>query len=169
MINVIRLSLPPWARNEFVILFQKHIEILSKFYFKFYHKISRRSQLKCELIKSDIKMFCPNNETLQNLTEKTKLIAQKCSQQIRVSNDHQQVSTFKSYINEPDDAINMTDTTSPTSPINIGSCITANLTSLNRLIKERCSFMSATTYTCNTFPRAKPKERSTKWYIKVSL
>ncbi|XP_058466846.1 ral guanine nucleotide dissociation stimulator-like 1 isoform X1 [Malaya genurostris] len=30
-------------------------------------------------------MFCPSNETLQNLTEKTKLLAQKCSQQIRVA------------------------------------------------------------------------------------
>ncbi|XP_062711541.1 uncharacterized protein LOC134289569 isoform X2 [Aedes albopictus] len=30
-------------------------------------------------------MFCPSNETLQNLTEKTKLLAQKCSHQIRVA------------------------------------------------------------------------------------
>ncbi|XP_055623131.1 ral guanine nucleotide dissociation stimulator-like 1 [Toxorhynchites rutilus septentrionalis] len=30
-------------------------------------------------------MFCPSNETLQSLTEKTKLLAQKCSQQIRVT------------------------------------------------------------------------------------
>ncbi|XP_035784678.1 ral guanine nucleotide dissociation stimulator-like 1 isoform X1 [Anopheles albimanus] len=28
-------------------------------------------------------MFCPSNETLQNLTEKTKLLAHKCTQQIR--------------------------------------------------------------------------------------
>uniref|UniRef100_A0A182NV68 Ras-GEF domain-containing protein n=1 Tax=Anopheles dirus TaxID=7168 RepID=A0A182NV68_9DIPT len=30
-------------------------------------------------------MFCPSNETLQNLTEKTKLLAHKCTQQIRNS------------------------------------------------------------------------------------
>lgn len=34
-------------------------------------------------------MFCPSNETLQNITEKTKLLAQKCTQQIRVSSDQQ--------------------------------------------------------------------------------
>uniref|UniRef100_A0A1Q3FU09 Putative guanine-nucleotide releasing factor n=1 Tax=Culex tarsalis TaxID=7177 RepID=A0A1Q3FU09_CULTA len=37
-------------------------------------------------------MFCPSNETLQNITEKTKLLAQKCTQQIRVSSDLQQTS-----------------------------------------------------------------------------
>ncbi|XP_058059946.1 ral guanine nucleotide dissociation stimulator-like 1 [Anopheles bellator] len=30
-------------------------------------------------------MFCPSNETLQNLTEKTKLLAHKCTQQIRAA------------------------------------------------------------------------------------
>lgn len=29
-------------------------------------------------------MFCPSNDTLANITEKTKLLAQKCTQQIRV-------------------------------------------------------------------------------------
>lgn len=108
-------------------------------------------------------MFCPNNETLQNLTEKTKLLAQKCSQQIRISTDYQQqqeVTTFKSYLNE---TTNFEIEASPTSPI---KCITANLTSLNRLIKERCSF---TSYTCNTLPRCRPKKGTTKWYIKVSV
>lgn len=33
-------------------------------------------------------MFCPSNDTLSNITEKTKLLAQKCTQQIRVQ--HQQ-------------------------------------------------------------------------------
>uniref|UniRef100_A0A182M3T3 Uncharacterized protein n=2 Tax=Anopheles culicifacies TaxID=139723 RepID=A0A182M3T3_9DIPT len=28
-------------------------------------------------------MFCPSNETLQSITEKTKLLAHKCTQQIR--------------------------------------------------------------------------------------
>lgn len=108
-------------------------------------------------------MLCPNNETLQNITEKTKLLAQKCSQQIRMSTDHhQQVMTFKSYINESNDVMEAKVTT-PASPIN---CITANLTSLNRLIKERCSF---TSYTCNTLPKCRPKQGTTRWYIKVSL
>lgn len=34
-------------------------------------------------------MFCPSNETLQSLSEKTKLLAQKCTQQIRVTAQHQ--------------------------------------------------------------------------------
>lgn len=33
-------------------------------------------------------MFCPSNDTLSTITEKTKLLAQKCTQQIRVQ--HQQ-------------------------------------------------------------------------------
>lgn len=115
-------------------------------------------------------MFCPNNDTLQNITEKTKLLAQKCSQQIRVStmsmdsSSGQQLSTFKSYLNENhQDGVRDTDTSfSPT--IN---CLTANLTSFNRLIKERCNAISS--YTCNTLPRTRPKRATTKWYIKVSL
>ncbi|KAL7044864.1 hypothetical protein ACKWTF_002082 [Chironomus riparius] len=112
-------------------------------------------------------MFCPNNETLQNITEKTKLLAQKCSQQIRVttismdSSNGQQVSTFKSYLNEnhSDEIRNLDSSLSPT--IN---CLTANITSFNRLIKERCNAIS--TYTCNTLPRTRPKRGTTKWYIK---
>lgn len=115
-------------------------------------------------------MFCPSNETLQNITEKTKLLAQKCSQQIRVttismdSSNGQQVSTFKSYLSEnhSDEIRNLDSPLSPT--IN---CLTANLTSFNRLIKERCNAISS--YTCNTLPRTRPKRATTKWYIKVSL
>lgn len=107
-------------------------------------------------------MFCPKNETLQNITEKTKLLAQKCSQQIRISNDHHQVTTFKSYINESNFAMDA-NVTSSASPIN---CITANLTSLNRLIKERCSY---TSYTCPTLSKCRPESGTTKWYVKVSL
>jgi hypothetical protein len=117
-------------------------------------------------------MFCPNNETLQSLTEKTKLLAQKCSQQIRVSMDQtasgQQVSSFKSYLNEnePEQAAETCD--APTSPtIN---CIAANISSINRLIKERCNnILTSTQYSCNTLPRMRPKSGTTKWYIKVSV
>lgn len=38
-------------------------------------------------------MFCPSNETLQTLSVKTKLLAQKCTQQIRAQ--HQCVSSQK--------------------------------------------------------------------------
>jgi hypothetical protein len=115
-------------------------------------------------------MFCPNNEVLQNFTEKTKLLAQKCSKQIRTTMDSssasgQQVSSFKSYISESEHATNVNVDT----PISTINCLTANLTSLNRLIKERCSFISATSYTCNTLPKLRPQRGTTKWYIKVSL
>lgn len=123
-------------------------------------------------------MFCPANETIQHLTEKTKLIAQKCTQQICVpSTDQansssseavvrQQVASFKSYISEvengaePETIDFLHDTRSPI------NCLTVNLSSLNRIIKNRCSFMSTTSY---TFPRRKPNRATAKWFIKVSL
>lgn len=128
-------------------------------------------------------MFCPPNDTLQQLTEKTKLLAQKCSQQIRVASStdqsenssssdsavRQQVATFKSYIaevengNEPE-KIDFPDDSR--SPIN---CLTVNLSSINRIIKNRCSFMSTTSCNFGTFPRNKPKKATAKWFIKVSL
>lgn len=125
-------------------------------------------------------LFCPPNETIAQLTEKTKLMAQKCSQQIRVSstsvdqsndmsNDsamRQQVATFKSYISETEtETIIFPDVLQ--SPL---QCLGVKFSSLNRLIKDRCSFMSTASYTCNTFPRQKkPKKATAKWFIKVSL
>lgn len=123
------------------------------------------------------KMFCPPNETIQQLTEKTKLLAQKCTQQIRVTSmdqsdsttcdapGRQQVATFKSYIKEDDgaepEAIDFPpDSRSP------ANYLTVNLSSLNRIIKNGCSFVSTTSY---TFPRKKPKVATAKWFIKVSL
>lgn len=125
-------------------------------------------------------MFCPPNETIAQLTEKTKLLAQKCTQQIRVSSPsvdqsnatsidlpmRQQVPTFKSYISETEtETIIFPDVSQ--SPL---QCLGVNFSSLNRLIKNRCSFMSTASYTCNTFPRQKkPKRATAKWFIKVSL
>ena len=127
-------------------------------------------------------MFCPPNETIQQLTEKTKLLAQKCTQQIRVSSMdqsanssssdspvRQQVATFKSYITEVENGsepekINFPDDSR--SPIN---CLTVNLASINRIIKNRCSFVSSNSYHFGTFPRNKPKKATAKWFIKVSL
>lgn len=132
------------------------------------------------------KMFCPPNETIQQLTEKTKLLAQKCTQQIRVTSTssmdqsnsssssceapmRQQVATFKSYIAEAEIGVEPEIIDFPDglrAPIN---CLTVNLSSLNRIIKNRCSFMSTTSYTFGTFPRKKPKRATAKWFIKVSL
>lgn len=141
------------------------------------------SRLKTWIRLLSLTMFCPPNETLQQLTEKTKLLAQKCTQQMRVtspsadqsdatsseSSARQQVATFKSYISEVEndgetETISFPDVAQ--SPLN---CLTVNLSSLNRIIKNRCSFMSTTSYTCSTFPRKKPKKATAKWFIKVSL
>jgi hypothetical protein len=131
------------------------------------------------------KMFCPPNETIQQLTEKTKLLAQKCTQQIRVASTsldssaasrpdspaRQQVASFKSYIAEAENGSEAENLEFPAadsrSPIN---CLTVNLSSLNRIIKTRCSFMStSSSYSFGTFPRKKPKRATAKWFIKVSL
>jgi hypothetical protein len=129
-------------------------------------------------------MFCPPNETIAQLTEKTKLLAQKCTHKIRVSSTsidqsnatssdsvvRQQVPTFKSYISEAEnggatETIDLPDVSQ--SPL---QCLSVNLLSFNRLIKNRCSFMSTASYTCSTFPRQKkPKKATAKWFIKVSL
>lgn len=127
-------------------------------------------------------MFCPQNETIQQLTEKTKLLAQKCTQQIRVSSMdqsanssssdvpvRQQVATFKSYIAEVENGKEPEKISFPDdshSPIN---CLTVNLSSINRIIKNRCNFMSTTSCSFGTFPRNKPKKATAKWFIKVSL
>lgn len=125
-------------------------------------------------------MFCPPNETIQQLTEKTKLLAQRCTQQIRVTSTimdqssssesavRQPVATFKSYISDVENGDQPETIDFPhdsRSPIN---CLTVNLSSLNRMIKNRCSFMSTTSYTFGTFPRKKPKRATAKWFIKVS-
>lgn len=128
-------------------------------------------------------MFCPPNETIQQLTEKTKLLAQKCSQQMRASSsvdqssnssssdstERQQVATFKSYIAEVENGSEPEKIDFPDdsrSPIN---CLTVNLSSINRVIKNRCSFMSSTSYNFGTFPRNRPKKATAKWFIKVSF
>lgn len=128
-------------------------------------------------------MFCPPNETLQQLTEKTKLIAQKCSQQMRTTSldqsdtsacgevvPRQQVATFKSYIDEAADGAEPATVDFPAAaPTPLINCLTVNLSSINRLIKNRCSFMSTASYTCSTFPRKKARKATAKWFIKVSL
>ena len=138
-------------------------------------------------------MFCPQTtETLQNLTEKTKLLAHKCSQQIRVSSvdgqstkatglssscaiPMQQVASFKSYLTELDSL--PTDNNNEATEKCRLNCLTVcgrrNITTFNRLIKNRCTFMSANTYTfthssSHTLPKKKPKKSTAKWYIKVS-
>lgn len=131
-------------------------------------------------------------EALQSLTEKTKLLAQKCSQQIRVASvdgqstkataispssvrPMQQVASFKSYLTEqdslPSDNINATSEKCRLNCLTV--CGRRNITTFNRLIKNRCTFMSANTYTftnssSHTLPKKKPKKSTVKWYIKVS-
>ncbi|CAO1319313.1 unnamed protein product [Diamesa serratosioi] len=136
-------------------------------------------------------MFCPQTtETLQNLSEKTKLLAQKCSQQIRVSSvdgqstkatgitascviPMQQVASFKSYLTELDSvpSDNINEATEKRRLNCLTVCGRRNITTFNRLIKNRCTFMSANTYTfthssSHTLPKKKPKKSTAKWYIK---
>lgn len=121
-------------------------------------------------------MFCPPNETIAQLTEKTKLLAQKCKKRPTMDQSNamsskpvarQQVATFKSYISETENggAETVDSSEASQSPL---QCLNVNLSSLNRLIKNRCSLTAS--YTCSTFPRRKkPKKATAKWFIKVSL
>lgn len=132
-----------------------------------------------------VNMFCPSaNEKLAQLTEKTKLFAQKCSANVTDvdSPSRHPVATFKSYIDEDvktsscskiDENFDI-EKFAPESPARPFQCLTVNLTNLNRLIKSRCSFVSTTSQTCftsNTFPRKKKSSPlpTTMWYIKVSI
>jgi hypothetical protein len=126
-------------------------------------------------------MFCPSTgEALVQITEKTKLLAQKCSSSESSLLRQQTVASFKSYINDLDEenfeenenSIDLKNSTQSQRQQNKFQCLTVNLSNLNRLIKTRCSLMSSTSsdYSNNfnyTFPRK--KKSTTKWYIKVSL
>lgn len=128
---------------------------------------------------SSFEMFCSSNDTIQNLAEKTKLLAQKCSQQIRVVPDQssvstndvsvQQVATFKSYIVSSEYGDGQKSHDFPPDTKSRINCLTVNISSLNRLIRNRCSFVSTTPFPSNTLPKRKIKKATSKWYIKVSL
>lgn len=127
-------------------------------------------------------MFCPSTgETLAQITEKTKLLAQKCSNSESSLLRQHTVASFKSYINDleveeeqnDENSIETKNSTKSQQQQNKFQCLTVNLSNLNRLIKTRCSLMSTTsTSNCSnnfnyTFPRK--KKSTAKWYIKVSL
>jgi len=117
-------------------------------------------------------MFCPpDSAAIQSLTEKTKLLASKCSAAAAMEPPSASQATFKSYIS--DESCNNLSAAADEAKTSI-NCLAANLnlSTLNRYLKDRCSFVSTNaSYSCNTLPkRSKPKKKSTvKWYIKVSL
>jgi hypothetical protein len=138
-------------------------------------------------------MFYPSSDVLQDLTERTKLIAQKCSSQSRAQqNAEARESTdanlpVKSTGQDAAKSIASPQTCNHSNKFSTGpdkcrlNCLCAcgkkNLASLNRLIKNRCSFMSNGTFnpftsfaqtSANTLPKRKPKKSSTKWYVKVN-
>lgn len=86
-------------------------------------------------------MFCPSNDTIQNITEKTKLLAQKCSQQIRVSN------------------INSAQNSSPSKKDG-----NTNGSTRGKKLLCPCKATLSRIITKRTSPS---RERTTKWYIKV--
>lgn len=124
-------------------------------------------------------MLCPSTgETLSQITEKTKLLAQKCSNSESTLRQPTR-ATFKSYIDDVERDVEEANV-NPIETKNASQshrhhhtfqCLTVNLSNLNRLIKTRCSFVSSTSPTCSdfnyTFPRK--KKSTAKWYIKVSL
>lgn len=147
---------------------------------KFYRAWNKRRKPE----KKRVDMFCPSaNETITQLTEKTKLFAKKCSSNVAGDGELPAVATFKSYLSEDvETSTSQIDenfdneksaTQSPLHQIHPLQCLTVNLTNLNRLIKSRCSFVSTTSQSCfnsNTFPRKKKSPLPTAmWYIKVSI
>lgn len=134
-------------------------------------------------------MFYPSSDVLQDLTERTKLIAQKCSNQLRNNAETQSTDANISVKCQDTPAKSIStshQTCNHSNKFNVGqdkcrlNCLCAcgkkNLASLNRLIKNRCSFMSNGTFnpfsfaqtSSNTLPRRKPKKSTTKWYVKVN-
>lgn len=62
-------------------------------------------------------MFCSANDVLVSLTEKTKVLAQKCTQQLRTanhSNNHHSAKSRFYYINGTDDANGVNDVSAAT-------------------------------------------------------
>ncbi|XP_065075689.1 ral guanine nucleotide dissociation stimulator-like 1 isoform X1 [Ochlerotatus camptorhynchus] len=118
-------------------------------------------------------MFCPSNETLQNLTEKTKLLAQKCSQQIRVAS-----ATYGSEQPEPDLAAPATAATGagslpppPPSPVKEGTkslrCLCPCKGTISKIIAKKVGIVVAGKdhhHQQTTLPRAGTS--NTRWYVK---
>lgn len=118
-------------------------------------------------------MFCPSNETLQNLTEKTKLLAQKCSQQIRVAS-----ATYGSEQPEPDPAAPAMAGAGgagslpppPPSPVKEGTkslrCLCPCKGTISKMIAKKVGLVvTGKDHQHATLPRAGTS--NTRWYVKV--
>lgn len=131
-------------------------------------------------------MFCPSNETLLSLTEKTKLLAQKCTQQIRAQSGlspmRKETATF--HLPTPTGVadgggggqreVNGTEFNSDPASTNgagggggatVGS-VSLNCFNTRGATAKTCQANARKQSTgCCTAPNA--KERTTKWYVKV--
>lgn len=117
-------------------------------------------------------MFCPSNDKLQSLTEKTKLLAQKCTQQIRVQTN--QCSPLKK-----DNPINndSTDVTTVSSTISTTTTVTSTTTVSSTKIpglKYFCPCKGSLrigkrspTKDCNISTIGGRGTSTTRWYVKV--
>lgn len=122
-------------------------------------------------------MFCPSNDALQSLTEKTKLLAHKCT--IRVSNSETATPTQPGNVHLSAPQSGNLASIPPNSALDSlnGKCrlnclcstSKRNFATLNRIFKNRCGFMAAnvTQFASNTLPKKKSKKATTRWYIKV--
>lgn len=123
-------------------------------------------------------MFCATTDTIQSLTEKTKLLAQKCSQQILSSTpscvapnaDSVIVSNSKFYDDTVDNGQSMTILQLACAGNGGQQQHDTNVTMHAKdNFKDKC--LCACKGTIGRFMGKKSpgKERTTKWYIKVTL
>lgn len=103
-------------------------------------------------------MFCPSNDTLQTISVKTKLLAQKCTQQIRLPN--QCINTQKKDVAQASLIQNE----------NPGGIIVGGSTSDKPTFQCFCPCKQSQE-TVKTLPKKnsskESKDITTKWYVKV--
>lgn len=117
-------------------------------------------------------MFCPSNEKLQSLTEKTKLLAQKCTQQIRV---HQQCISGQlrkdslPLIASQKEKDSLATTTSSCSSVVGGSGGESNKPNFKCFCpcKGPLSFKVLSSSSRKNSNAGANKEPTAKWYVKV--
>lgn len=116
-------------------------------------------------------MFCATTDTIQSLTEKTKLLAQKCSQQISCvapNSDSVIVKNSRFYDDESDVVVDKSQSMTILQLASTGNG-GGQHDAKDINFKDKC--LCACKGTIGRFMGKKSpgKERTTKWYIKVKL
>lgn len=100
-------------------------------------------------------MFCPSNDTLQTISVKTKLLAQKCTQQIRLPNQ---------CINPQKKDVAQTSLIQNDSP---GGNIVSGSTSDKPTFQCFCPCKQSQDTVKTLQKKNSSKDITTKWYVKV--